>query len=122
MMWRMAEGDAVAGTGVRVRLDSSASRTDAGALQTWLEQEQPLQELVRGGSLRIDVRPSTDAQQPHMGSPWEIVLHILGDVTTVATLAEYTTRAVRAWQENRRRVENGEPPRTRVEPLDSDED
>jgi hypothetical protein len=43
-------------------------------------------------------------------------------VTTVATLAEYTQRAVRAWQDNRRRVEDGEPPRTLVEPLDPDED
>ncbi|MEV0978609.1 hypothetical protein [Streptomyces sp. NPDC049915] len=118
----MAEGDAVAGAGVRVSLDASASRTDAGALQAWLEQEQPLQDLVRRGTLHIEVRPSTDAAEEHMGSVWEIALRIAGDVTTVAALAEYTARAVRVWQANRRRVEDGEPPRTRVEPLDSDED
>lgn len=120
-MWHMAEGDAGAGAGVRVSLDASASRTDAGALQAWLEHEQPLQAMVRGGTLRIEVRPG-DAGGEHMGSAWEIVLQILGDVTTVATLAEYTQRAVRAWQDNRRRVEDGEPPRTLVEPLDPDED
>ncbi|POX56911.1 hypothetical protein C3489_03005 [Streptomyces sp. Ru71] len=117
----MAEGDAEAGAGVRVALDASASRADVGALQAWLEQEQPIQELVRAGALRIEVRPGDGADE-HMGSAWEIALHIVGEVTTVATLAEYTSRAVKAWKANRRRVENGEPPRTRVDPLDPGED
>ncbi|MFJ8198947.1 hypothetical protein [Streptomyces sp. NPDC096152] len=120
----MAEGDGVAGRGIRVRLDGSAGSTnDVAALKAWLERERPLEELVRGGRLRILERPRTDGPPGHMGVGMEILLVVVGVGTeiTFRELLAQTKRAVAAWKENRRRVERGDPPEERVDPVDLDE-
>lgn len=119
----MAEGDAVPGSGVRVRLDGRAGGSDITALKAWLEREKPLAERIRDETLRVEERPRTDRPQDHMGFGTEIVLMMAGSATSAAVteLVRYVERAVRAWLENRRRVESGEAPRASVEPLDRDE-
>ncbi|GHF74341.1 hypothetical protein GCM10018783_50080 [Streptomyces griseosporeus] len=123
MMWTMAEGDAVAGLGVRVRLDGNVSGSDVGALKKWLEQEQPLAELIREHRVSVEERHRTDGPAGHMGLGTEILLVIVetGTTVTVASLTQHVERAVRAWLANRRRVESGEPPRPQITDLDSDE-
>jgi hypothetical protein len=120
MMSVMAEGDAVAGLGVRVRLDGRAHRSDVSALKAWLEREEVLRGAVDEGALTIEEQVSADGPDGHMGADYEIVLLITGTLLNVAQLAEYTARAVKAWRDNRRRVESGEPPETRVDRLDRD--
>ncbi|MEU6812859.1 hypothetical protein ABZ920_28540 [Streptomyces sp. NPDC046831] len=119
----MAEGEGVAGRGIRVRLDGSASRSDVGALKAWLEREKPLEELVRAGRLRILERPRTDGPPGHMGTGMEIVLAVVTSAATVGfeQLLAQTTRAVSAWLANRREVESGDPPEGRVDPVNLDE-
>ncbi|GGJ17131.1 effector-associated constant component EACC1 [Streptomyces brasiliensis] len=119
----MAEGDAVPELGVRVRLDGRASGSDVTALKTWLEREKPLEERMSEDTLRIQERPRTDQPQGHMGFGTEIVLVLAGSATSAAVteLVRYVERAVKAWLENRRRVESGEEPRASVSSLDSDE-
>ncbi|MER5911583.1 hypothetical protein ABT124_14000 [Streptomyces sp. NPDC001982] len=119
----MTEGDAVPELGVRVRLDGRASDSDVNALKAWLEREKPLEERIREDTLRIEVRHRTDQPPGHMGFGTEIVLVVLGSATSAAVtgLMGYVERAVRAWLENRGRVESGESPTPNVEPLDSDE-
>ncbi|MEU7054668.1 hypothetical protein [Streptomyces sp. NPDC046197] len=118
----MAEGDGVAGRGIRVRLDGSASRSDVGALKAWLERERPLEELVREGQLRILERPRTDGPSGHMGIGMEIVLVLVGAGANVAfkELLEQTKRAVAAWRTNRGEVESGDPPEGHVDPVNLD--
>ncbi|WP_330461536.1 hypothetical protein OIB37_34505 [Streptomyces sp. NBC_00820] len=119
----MAEGDAVAESGVRVRLDGRASGGDVTALRAWLEREKPLAERMDAETLRVEERPRTDGPQGHMGFGTEIVLVMVESATTaaVAELLGHVERAVKAWLANRRRVESGEAPRARIEPLDSGE-
>ncbi|WP_037675036.1 hypothetical protein [Streptomyces griseus] len=113
----MAEGEGVADQGIRVRLDESASRIDVSALKEWLERET-LQENVR-----VIERPRGDVPDGHMGVGMELWLVVAGSGTTVVVdrLLDQIIRAVRAWRDNRREVESGEPPRVRVEPVDLDE-
>ncbi|MFG2130985.1 hypothetical protein ACGFNV_24645 [Streptomyces sp. NPDC048751] len=113
----MAEGEGVADQGIRVRLDESASRSDVSALKAWLEREQLLEEL------RIVERPRGDVPDGHMGVAMEIWLVVVSSSTTVVTdrLLSHITRAVRAWQDNRREVESGEPPQVRVDRVNPDE-
>lgn len=120
MMADMTEGDGVAVLGVRVRLGEGASASDVRALRAWLEREKTLEELLRDGSLRIVEQTSADTPQGQMGPDLELVLELIGELVTVATLADYTARAVRTWQNNRRRVQGGEPPEPEVRPLDRD--
>jgi hypothetical protein len=123
MMWTMTEGDAVAGPGIRVRLEGNVSGSDVGALRKWLEQEQALAELLRDRKVRVEERHRTDAPAGHMGLGTEILLVIVetGTTVTVASLTQHVERAVRAWLANRRRVESGEQPRPDIRELDSDE-
>ncbi|MFF3328592.1 hypothetical protein ACFYWX_03370 [Streptomyces sp. NPDC002888] len=113
----MAEGEGVADQGIRVRLDESASRSDVTALKTWLERESLLEEL------RIIERPRGDVPDGHMGVGMEIWLVVVSSATTVVTdrLLNHIIRAVRAWQDNRREVESGEPPRVDVDSVNLDE-
>ncbi|MBN0043432.1 hypothetical protein JS756_04815 [Streptomyces actuosus] len=120
----MAEGDAVAGSGVRVRLDGGVGGSDVSALKTWLEQEQPLAELIRAHRVTVEERHRTDEPDGrHMGLGTEILLVIVGSTATVTatSLIEHVERAVKAWLANRRQVESGEPPRPTISELDSDE-
>ncbi|MFE1443219.1 hypothetical protein [Streptomyces sp. NPDC058739] len=120
----MTEGEAVASTGVRVRLDGGGGG-DVSALKKWLEQEQPLAELIGAHQVTVEERHRTE--QPdgrrHMGFGTEIVLVIVGSTATVTVTAliEHVQRAVKAWLANRRQVESGDPPRPAISELDSDE-
>jgi hypothetical protein len=119
----MAEGEGVAGRGIRVRLDGSASNKDVSALKAWLERENPLDELVRDGRLRILEQPRSDVPPGHMGAGMEILLVVVGvgaDVVFKELLAQ-TRRAVTAWRDNRHRVEPGASPKERVDPVNVDE-
>ncbi|MEG3630979.1 hypothetical protein [Streptomyces poriticola] len=120
----MAEGDGVAVRGVRVRLDSTATESDIGALRKWLEREQPLDELVRAGRLHIHERPASDpAPGAPMGVGMEIVVAVVQGATGVLLheLVQTVRSAVQAWRANRRGVEDGEPPTGRVDPVDPDD-
>ncbi|WP_416972385.1 hypothetical protein [Streptomyces sp. 4F14] len=112
----MAEGEAVAGSGVRVRLDGS--RGDVGALKAWLEREEPLGRLVREGKLRIEERARGGEGREHMGVELELVLQLVEGVVATGTLLGWTKRSVDSWKENRRQVERGTTlPEPRVEPF-----
>lgn len=119
MMSGMTEGDEVAVLGVRVRLGAGATVDDVRALKTWLEREEPLEELLSGQHLRIEEQTSTDGTKGRLGPDLELVLRIIGDVVTVAALTEYTARAVKAWANNRRRLQGGDP-EPQIRPVDSD--
>ncbi|KOT30764.1 hypothetical protein ADK41_31660 [Streptomyces caelestis] len=119
----MAEGDGVANQGIRVRLDGTATERDIGALRKWLEREEPLDERVRAGELRIQERPRTDGTGTPMGVGMDIVLVVTGAAASVffQELLDQVKRAVSAWQANRREVEDGAPPEDRVEPVNLDD-
>lgn len=119
MMSGMTEGDHVAVLGVRVRLGAGATVDDIRALKTWLEREEPLEELLSGRHLRIEERTGTDGTPGRLGPDLELVLQLLGDVVTVAALTEYTARAVKTWTNNRRRLQGGDPD-PQIRPLDPD--
>ncbi|WP_171117241.1 MULTISPECIES: hypothetical protein [unclassified Streptomyces] len=118
----MAEGDGVTGRVIRVRLDETATESDIGALRKWLEREQGLDELVRAGTLRIHERRRTDETGAPMGVGMEIVVALVSAAATVGfnQLIVQVGRAVEAWRDNRREVEDGDPPEGRVEPADLD--
>jgi len=118
----MAEGDSVADRGIRVRLDGNVRQGDVGALKNWLEREQPLEQLVRDGRLRIQERAGTDEHGTPMGVGMEILLTMVGAATTAvfAEVLKQVRQAVEAWQANRREVEDGDPPDSRVDPVDPD--
>ncbi|MBR8642720.1 hypothetical protein KEF29_33930 [Streptomyces tuirus] len=109
MMSGMTEGDQVAVLGVRVRLGAGATADDVRALKTWLERDEPLEELISGRNLRIEERTRADGPRGRLGPDLELVLQLLGDVATVVALTEYTTRAVKTWKNNRRRLQGDEP-------------
>ncbi|MET9253544.1 hypothetical protein ACGFZL_04455 [Streptomyces sp. NPDC048182] len=119
----MAEGDGVMTRGVRVQLDGTASESDIGALHKWLEREQPLDELVRSGRLRIDQRRRTDETGAPMGLGMEIVVAMASGAASVAfrELLDQVKRSVEAWRTNRSGVEDGEPPVGRVDPVNLDD-
>ncbi|MFD6415298.1 hypothetical protein [Streptomyces sp. NPDC060194] len=102
---------------IRIRLDGTAGESDIGALHAWLEQESPLDELVRAGELHIHERQRRDQPGAPMGLSQEIVLVVAASVSTVTAeaLLQQVRQSVEAWRANRRQVENGEPPEGRVE-------
>lgn len=95
--------------GVSVRLGAGATMEDVRALRAWLERDEPLEELLSGGHLRIEERTTADGPKGRLGPDVELVLQLLGDVATIAALTEYTARAVKTWKNNRRRLQGGEP-------------
>ncbi|MFZ4152277.1 hypothetical protein [Streptomyces pseudogriseolus] len=115
----MAEGDGVADQDICIRLEGNATEGDVTALRNWLERERPLEDLLRGGRVRIRERPATDHDGTPMGTSQEIVIAVTSAGATVVfqELLEQVRRGVRAWRDNRREVENGEPPQGRVEPV-----
>ncbi|MFF5104681.1 hypothetical protein [Streptomyces sp. NPDC000134] len=119
----MAEGDEGAALDIRVRLDGTATESDIGALRKWLEREKPLDELVRAGRLRIDERSRTDGTGAPMGIGMEIVVALVGGAASVTfrELLDQVKAAVEAWRTNRRQVEDGEPPESRVDPVNPDD-
>jgi hypothetical protein len=122
----MAEGDGVANQEsnqeIRVRLDGAADARDVGALMAWLAREEPLDERVRAGELRI---AEGQPREPEPGSPMgvgtEIVVVLVGQLAApvFAELVRKVTQAVEAWRANRREVEHGEPPEVRVDVVNS---
>ncbi|RZB18580.1 hypothetical protein StrepF001_16175 [Streptomyces sp. F001] len=118
----MAEGDGVADRVIRVRLDETATESDVGALRKWLEREQRLDEKVRAGELRIHERRRTDESGAPMGIAMEIIVAMIGGSASVALnqLVVQVAHAVEAWRENRREVEDGDPPEASVDPVDLD--
>lgn len=119
MMSGMTEGDEVAVLGVRVRLGEGATVDDVRALRAWLERDEPLEELLSAGELRIEERTGTDGPKGRLGPDIELVLQLLGDVATVVALTEFTNRAVKTWKNNRRRLQGGEPD-SEIRPLGPD--
>ncbi|MFF5252522.1 hypothetical protein ACFY4K_10795 [Streptomyces leeuwenhoekii] len=119
----MAEGDGVTTRGIRIRLDRTASESDIGALHKWLEREKPLEELVRTGRLRIHERSRTDETGAPMSIGMEIVVALAGAAGSVLfqELLDQVKKAVQAWRDNRREVEDGEPPQGLVEPVNLDD-
>ncbi|MEQ8145648.1 hypothetical protein [Streptomyces sp. OP7] len=125
----MAEGDGVADQDICIRLDGTATEGDIAALRNWLEREKPLDDLLGHGRVRMRVRPATDVgpatdrSGAPMGTSTEIVIAVTSAGATVVfqELLEQVKRGVLAWQANRRRVENGEPPQGRVEPVNRDD-
>ncbi|PAZ16444.1 hypothetical protein CLM62_07680 [Streptomyces sp. SA15] len=119
----MAEGDEVAGRGIRVRLEGDATESDVGALRKWLEREKPLDELVRSGRLQIHERSRGDETGAPMGVGMEIVVALTGGAASVVfrELLDQVKRAVEAWRANRSEVEDGEPPEARVDTVDPDD-
>nr|WSY53202.1 hypothetical protein OG999_25795 [Streptomyces sp. NBC_00886] len=110
---------------IRVRLDGSADARDVGALMAWLAREEPLDERVRAGELRID---EGQPREPEPGAPMgvgsEIVVALVSSAATHAFnhLVQDIRRAVEAWRINRREVEHGEPPNVLVHVVNSDDD
>ncbi|MGX1560568.1 hypothetical protein [Streptomyces sp. NPDC055506] len=93
---------------------------DVRALRAWLERDEPLEQLLSAGQLRIEERTSTDVPKGRLGPPdIELVLQLLGDLATVVALTEYTNRAVKTWKNNRRRLQGGEPD-SEIRPLGPD--
>lgn len=113
----------MANQGIRVRLDGTATDSDIGALHKWLEREQPLEEMVRAGDLRIEGRSRSDESGAPMGVGMDIVILLVnaGAGVAVAELVDQVKKAVAAWRANRRDVESGEPPLETVEPVNLDD-
>ncbi|MER7403347.1 hypothetical protein ABT373_12880 [Streptomyces sp. NPDC000070] len=105
--------------GVRVRLGDGTTVDDVRALKTWLEREEPLEELLSERHLIIEEQASTNGPDGRLGPDMELVLKVLGDVVTLAALTEYTARAVKAWTTNRGRLQRGDPG-PEISPLDPD--
>ncbi|KND30816.1 effector-associated constant component EACC1 [Streptomyces acidiscabies] len=116
----MVEGEAVPGSGWRVRYDGS--RSDVDALKAWLEREESLSGLVREGALRIEERSRSGAGPEHMGSQTELVLLVIGTVANLTTIGASASASVRAWRANRERVTGDTTPEATVEPLDPDQE
>ena len=120
MMAGMTEGDQVAVLGVRVRLGAGATVDDVRALRAWLERDKPLEDLLAADRLRIMERTSADGTPGRMGPDLELILRLVGELASVAALTEYTVRAAKTWQNNRRRLQGGDPPEPEIRPLDPD--
>ncbi|MEV0988922.1 hypothetical protein [Streptomyces sp. NPDC049949] len=109
----------MANTEIRVRLTQGASENDVGALKAWLEREQKLEALRNSGRLEIQERAGTE-DGPHspMGTGMDIMLVLIGAGAPKLfdEVFEQVKSGVRAWRENRRSVERGEPPEVDVEP------
>ncbi|GHE02945.1 hypothetical protein [Streptomyces alanosinicus] len=118
----MAEGDGVACREIRVRLDGTASERDVAALKKWLEREPPLEMRVHEGLLQIHERPRTDGGGAPMGVGMDIVLALVGAgaKTIFDEVLSQVKQAVEAWSNNRREVEDGDPPTGSVGPVHPD--
>ncbi|MEU9233703.1 hypothetical protein [Streptomyces subrutilus] len=106
-------------TVVRVRLGQGASASDVGALKAWLERERRLEALRNSGDLEITEGPGGEERPGSpMGAGLEIVLVLAGIVgpKIFDEVYEQAKSGVRAWRENRRSVERGEPPEVEVVP------
>ncbi|MFE3582359.1 hypothetical protein [Streptomyces vinaceus] len=109
----------MANTAIRVRLTQGASESDIGALKAWLEREQKLEVLRNSGRLEIQERPGEqEGPGSPMGAGMDIVLVLIGAGAPrlFDEVFEQVKSGVRAWRENRRSVERGEPPEADVEP------
>lgn len=107
----------MANTAIRVRLTQGASESDTGALKAWLEREQKLEALRNSGGLEIQERAGTeDGSGSPMGAGMEITLVLIGAVgpKLFEEVFEQVKSGVRAWRENRRSVERGDPPEVEV--------
>ncbi|MFE6846488.1 hypothetical protein [Streptomyces sp. NPDC057686] len=107
----------MANTTIRVRLTQGASESDTAALKAWLEREQKLEAHRDNGVLEIHERAGTgDGPGSPMGAGMEIVLVLIGAAASTLfdeVLAQVKS-GVRAWRENRRSVERGDPPEVEV--------
>ncbi|TDU80135.1 hypothetical protein [Streptomyces] len=109
----------MANTAIRVRLTQGASESDIAALKAWLERERKLEARRDSGELEIHERAGTeDGSTSPMGAGMEIVLVLIGAAanTLFDEVLEQVKSGVRAWRENRRSVERGEPPEVEVAP------
>lgn len=115
----MNEGEGLANRAVRIRLGQGASASDVGALKAWLEREHKLEALRSSGDLEIRERAGAEehAESP-MGAGLEILLVLVGIAgpKIFDEVYEQAKSGVRAWRENRRSVERGEPPEVEVVP------
>ncbi len=110
---------------IRLRLDGTADARDVGALMAWLAREEPLEERVRAGGLRIsEARSSEPESGAPMGVGSEIVVALVSSAATPVfhQLVQEIRRAVVAWRDNRREVEHGDPPQVDVDVVSSDGD
>ncbi|MBT2540760.1 hypothetical protein J7E99_08615 [Streptomyces sp. ISL-44] len=109
----------MANRAVRIRLGQGASASDVGALKAWLEREHKLEALRSSGDLEIRERAGAEehAESP-MGAGLEILLVLVGIAgpKIFDEVYEQAKSGVRAWRENRRSVERGEPPEVEVVP------
>ncbi|MCI3274831.1 hypothetical protein [Streptomyces cylindrosporus] len=108
---------------IRVRLDRTASESDVGALREWLAREQPLYVWASRGELAIEKRERTDVEPGSpMGFGDEIVVALIGAGASALfkELLQAVRYAVEAWRDNRRDVEDGEPPGVDVDGVDPD--
>ncbi|KPH99531.1 hypothetical protein OV450_5244 [Actinobacteria bacterium OV450] len=109
----------MANTTIRVRLMQGASEGDIGALKAWLEREQKLEALRNSGRLEIHERAGAeDGPANPMGAGMDIMLVLIGAGAPrlFDEVFEQVKSGVRAWRENRRAVERGEPPEVDVTP------
>ncbi|MEU7556138.1 hypothetical protein AB0B01_28055 [Streptomyces sp. NPDC044571] len=107
----------MANTAIRVRLMQGASESDIRALKAWLEREQKLEALRNSGELEVQERAGAqDGSASPMGAGLEITLVLIGAVSPKLfdVVFEQVESGVRAWRENRRAVERGEPPEAEV--------
>lgn len=115
----MTKGEGLEKRVVRIRLGQGASASDVGALKAWLEREHKLEALRSSGGLEITERAGAEE---HPGSPMgaglEITLVLVGIIgpKLFDEVYEQAKSGVRAWRENRRSVEQGEPPEVEVVP------
>lgn len=112
----------MANNAIRVRLTQGASESDIRALKAWLEREQEIEARRNSGRLEVHERAEApDGSASPMGAGLEIVLVLIGAVSPrlFDELLQQVKSGVRAWQENRRAVERGEPPEADIAP-DSD--
>lgn len=115
----MTEGEGVANRLVSIRLGQGASANDVGALKAWLEREHKLEALRNSGALEIRERAGAEERPgTPMGVGLEIVLVLVGIAgpKVFDEVYEQVKSGVRAWRENRRAVERGEPPEVEVVP------
>lgn len=122
----MAYGADASQRQIRVRLVGAESEGDVSALQTWLAQERTLDKLVEEGVLRIQQHGRANEEgEPGtpMGAGLEILLVLVGAASAKVfdDVYEQTKRGVRAWRENRRTVQTGEPPEAEVTEVTPDD-
>ncbi|MEF2528418.1 MULTISPECIES: effector-associated constant component EACC1 [Streptomyces] len=102
---------------IRVRMVRGADDADVAALKAWLQREHRLEQLRNGEHLDIREQPSApDPDSSPMGAAMDIVLVLVGAAAPklFEEVYEQVKSGVRAWRENRRAVERGEPPEVEV--------